>query len=221
MRKKNALLITIITIIVLITGCTNVTKRIDNNNQLSNFRENWDNIINDKEEFNNSQLIDANVGVFNIRIASDLEEVLKFRFEFVAKNNNTYNLYEYNQDKSKYNLTLREKIKESYIDTGLTVTDSMDIFDSIDMQLISSLFKEKGEFFEISFQGLYTDDDYITDIQNNNIQSFLYDNSTIVPISDKDVLSNDTTLIKCLVSNYHAENNNYTSIEDIILYIKK
>lgn len=221
MRKKNALLITIIIIIVLITGCTNVTKKIDNNNQFSNFRENWDNIINDKEEFNNSQLIDVNVGVFNIRISSNLEEVLKFRFEFVAKNNNTYNLYEYNQDKSKYNLTLREKIKESYIDTGLTVTDSMDIFDSIDMQLISSLFKEKGEFFEISFQGLYTDDDYITDIQNNNIQSFLYDNSTIVPISDKDVLSNDTTLIKCLVSNYHAENNNYTSIEDIILYIKK
>lgn len=221
MRKKNALLITIITIIVLITGCTNVTKKIDNNNQFSNIRENWDNIINDKEEFNNSQLIDANVGVFNIRISSDLEEVLKLRFEFATKNNNTYNLYEYNQDKSKYNLTLREKIKESYIDIGLTVTDSMDIFDRIDMQLISSLFKEKGEFFEISFQGLYTDDDYIIDIQNNNIQAFLYDNSTIVPISDKDVLSNDTTLIKCLVSNYHAENNNYTSIEDIILYIKK
>ena len=115
MRKKNALLITIITIIVLITGCTNVTKKIDNNNQFSNIRENWDNIINDKEEFNNSQLIDANVGVFNIRISSDLEEVLKLRFEFATKNNNTYNLYEYNQDKSKYNLTLREKIKESYI----------------------------------------------------------------------------------------------------------
>jgi hypothetical protein len=122
-------------------GCSNISNTIDNEEQINNFRENWTKIVKDRgEKFNDSQLIDTNVGIFNIRISSDLKRVLKFRFEFVVKDNNKYNLYEYNQDETDYNFILKDTIKKSDIDTELTVADSMDIFDKIDMQLINSLF---------------------------------------------------------------------------------